>query len=54
MVLYAVVLIRGVGVGHDVFPSREVPAGKLGVGLGVGGCKKNHGFICWLFCPYVY
>lgn len=54
VVLYAVVLIRGFGVGHDVFPSREVPAGKLGVGLGVGRCRENHGFIRWLFCPYVY
>lgn len=54
VVLYAVAFIRGFGVGQDVFPSREMPSGKLGLGLEVGGCKENHRFISWLFCLYVY
>lgn len=34
-----------------MWDTREVPAGKPGVGLGVGGCKEDHGLIRWLFCP---
>lgn len=38
-------------MGHDVFPSREMPDGKLSVGLGGGGCREVYK---QLFCLYAY